>query len=233
MATVFRQVGSPYWYTAFFDGSGRRLRRSTKKIKRNEAVRVAAEMERLARQTVSYENDERSRQIYAILEEAGSQALRGQLNEASGRVMLNRILEVATGNTIHVASIESWLRDWLKDKEGSRTAGTYQRYRGVVDSFLEFLPATRRAAPLPSLAISEIRDFRDKLHHEGRSPTTVNMAVKILRSPLNLARKQGLVTHNPTEAVEPIAVNVEEKGVFSAQQVASDDRGGKALSGKA
>lgn len=221
MATVFRQTGSPYWYTAFFDGTGKRLRRSTKKTKRSDAILVAAEMERLARKRAEAGLDEKSRQIYSILEEAGVQALKGQLNETKGREFFNRIIEAATGSTVEIPTIEGWLRDWLLDKKGSRATTTHQRYEGVVDAFLNHLPDSKKTAPLPTLSISDIREFRDKLYAEGRSETTVNMAVKILRTPLNLARKHGVMIHNPAEAIEAIAPKSEEKSVFSLDQVAA------------
>lgn len=47
------------------------------------------------------------------------------------------------------------------------------------------------------------------------------MALKILRTPLTLARKQGYITHNPSEAVEILPAEVSEKGVFTSKQVAS------------
>ncbi len=77
MATVFRRPGSPYWYTAFFDGTGCRLFRSTKQRKRSEAVGVAAQMEKLARRAAKPREDDNSMEIYRILEDAGTQALRG------------------------------------------------------------------------------------------------------------------------------------------------------------
>lgn len=188
MATVFRQQGSPYWYAAFFNGAGKRLHRSTKQTNKNEAVRVGAEMERLARRAVKPQKNESAGEIYRILEEAGVQALRGTLNEAKGRDMLNQILQISSGLHVEIPSIEEWLNGWLEEKKGSRTEGTYLRYQGVIKSFLKDLPAPKRQAPLTALSLQDIQKFRSELQKGGRAPTTVNMAVKILRTPMQLGR---------------------------------------------
>ena len=221
MATVFRQPGSPYWYTAFFDGTGRRLRRSTKQRRRPDAVRVEAEMERLARRAAQPKQEQQSKEIYLILEEAGSQALRGKLNAPNAREFLNRIAEVATGEPIDNPSLEEWLCGWLEDKQGSRSKGTYARYKGVVDAFLKDLPAAKGKAPIAALTVADIRGFRNRLQEGGRTAATVNTMVRILRVPLTLARKQGYITHNPAEAIEPLTAKDEKKDAFTCKQVAS------------
>ena len=195
--------------------------RSTKQTKRNEAVRVAEEMERLARRAAKPQKNENAAEIYRILEEAGKQALRGTLNEAKGREFLNQILEVADGQQVEIPSIEEWLNTWLNEKKGSRTGGTYLRYEGVIKAFLETLTAAKRRSPLTALSLKDIQKFHNGLQRGGRAATTVNMAVKILRTPLNVARKLGYITHNPAEAIDPITAEVAERGVFSPEQVAS------------
>jgi integrase len=94
------------------------------------------------------------------------------------------------------------------------------RYERVVPGFLEFLPEAKRAQQLGALSIGDIRRYRDHLLSGGRAETTANMAVKIIRTPLTVARKQGLITSNPAEAVELVTATTNEKGVFSADDVA-------------
>ena len=67
--------------------------------------------------------------------------------------------------------------------------------------------------------MADIRRFRDSLNKGGRAATTENMAVKIIRTPLNLARKLGYITHSPTEAPDPITAVVGERHVFFPEQV--------------
>ena len=62
---------------------------------------------------------------------------------------------------------------------------------------------------------------RDQLREEGRAPGTVNLAIKILKIPLNLARRQGLIASKPAEAIEMLSADTVEKGVFSPEAVSS------------
>ncbi len=83
------------------------------------------------------------------------------------------------------------------------------------------LPATKRRAPIASLTVADIRGFRNHLQKGGRTAVTVNSAIKILRVPLNLARKQGYITHSPAEGIEPLTVEATKRGTFTSKQVAS------------
>lgn len=43
----------------------------------------------------------------------------------------------------------------------------------------------------------------------------MNLAIKILKIPLNLARRLGLIASNPAEAIEMLSADTVEKAVFS------------------
>lgn len=59
----------------------------------------------------------------------------------------------------------------MKEKTGPSASGTAQRYESAVDSFISFLPATRRALPLGALTVGVIQSFRDQLRAgEGGLP---------------------------------------------------------------
>ena len=219
MATLFRKPRSPFWYASYFDGTGYRVRHSTKEKSRHRAVVAAAAMEARARRA-NAEDPGKSRSILKVVEDAAELALRGKLDSASARELINTIMELSSGERLQDPSIEEWLKGWVGDKKKSRKLGTHARYEGVITSFLEFLPAAKRTAPLRTLSVADVRQFRDKLLKEGRAEATANMAVKILRNPLTIARRQGIVSNNPAEAVEMVTVKTEEKGVFSPNQVA-------------
>ncbi|MFT5853352.1 MAG: integrase [Verrucomicrobiales bacterium] len=218
MATIFRKKGSPFYWTAFYDADGRRRYRSTKSKRKTEAISIASEME-LASRRVG-DGGEFDRRILAILEEATEKALRHRLNTDVARDLLNRILECSTGEKLFDPTLEEWFRSWVEDKKKSRAEKTAIRYEGVINSFLDFLTLAKRRAPLGALTIDDVRRYRDKISREGRAEATVNFAVKTLRAPLNAARKQGLIVHNPAEGVDLVTVEVEEKGVFSPEDVA-------------
>ncbi|HWB02968.1 MAG TPA: site-specific integrase [Verrucomicrobiales bacterium] len=218
MATVFRKSGTSLWWTAYFDSHGRRRYRSTGMRTKSEAVATAAEMERQARRMTPGDSEQR-RRILRIIEEAGDMALKGTLTQSSGTTLLNRLIEAATGEALQQAGIEEWFRGWLKTKGASCTKGTAERYGGVVETFLMSLPVTKRAMPLGALTVGDIQKFRDQQMTEGRTAATANLALKVLRVPLNLARRQGILQNNPAEAIEMAAGDGLEKGVFAPEQI--------------
>ena len=220
MATLYRRPTSSIWWTAFFDADGKRHYKPTGKRIRSEAVAAAGELEREARR-IKPDDDERRRSILRILQDASQLALKGTLNQSSGQALLNRMTEAATGESLRQESVEGWFRGWLKEKSGSRTKGTAVRYEGIIDAFLKSLSAAKRAMPLAALAFADIQKFRDQLLAGGRTAVTANIAIKVLRSPLNVARRQGLISSNPAEAVEMVAGESVEKGVFSPQDIAA------------
>ena len=67
--------------------------------------------------------------------------------------------------------------------------------------------------------MAEVRKYRDALVKGGRTPGTANGVIKILRGPLNSARRQGLIAHNPAEAVEMLTAENHEKECFTPKQV--------------
>lgn len=154
-----------------------------------------------------------------LVEEAGEMALKGTLTQASAQVIIGKLTEAATGESVQQVLIEDWLRNWVKEKTLSRSAGTAERYEGIIDLFIESLPASRWTMPLASLTVGDVQRFRDGLLKGGRAAATANLAVKILRTPLNLARRQGLISSNPAEAVEMVAAEKLEKGVFTPAEV--------------
>jgi integrase len=227
MATVHRQPGSPYFF-AFYrlpagknpDGSVRwkQVKKSTRKRTRSEATAAATDIERAALLEAGATGD-RSRQFLGIVREAADDAARGMLTESLALDYISRITELATGKPVQSHTIESWLKGWLADKKRSKANGTALRYTGVVDSFLKTLSTARRAAPLASLTVDEVRAFRDAQLDAGKSAATANLAVKTLRIPLSLARRQGILQVNAAEGVDRVEGGTFEKGTFSMEDV--------------
>jgi hypothetical protein len=177
-----KRPGSPYYVACFTLPDGRPTQRSTKQTERAKAMAVCLD---LARSTQS--------------------ARASQLTEVQARKVLADIL-VATGDTLHIPSIRDFLNQWTENKMVCKAPGTIRRYQPVVATFLQHVGA-KADRPLSSLVPRDIESFRNVQTGEGKSATTVSLAVKTLRIPLNLARRQGLVFTNAAEAVElpPIA----------------------------
>ncbi len=192
---------SPYWIACYTSADGRRLKKSTKQTARHKALEIALALER-----------------------AEQLAAKSTLTETRARELIGEILERTTGDTVQFYTIEAWLRDWLKGKEVAKSKGTHVKYTHTVDSFLECL-GKRSKLNIAAITPKDVLNFRDSQIASGKHPNTVRYLMKQLRIPFNLARRQGIITHNPAEAVElpPAAKgeNGEEtsREVFTIQQV--------------
>lgn len=218
MSSIYRRKGSPFWWAAYLDSEGNRQLSSTKKSLKSEAILVGADLEKCARKVLPEDNEKRHR-LFRLLENAADLALSGTLSESAAQGIFSRMMEASTGEPLRQVSIAEWMRNWVAEKKGSKTTGTSVRYDGVIEAFLKSLPAGKRDQPLAALSISDIRTFRDKLLAEGRAPATANISVKILRAPLNLARRQGLLPNNPAEALEMVTPDPADKGFFTPEDI--------------
>ena len=222
--SLHRRTGSPYWY-AFFrtpdpdrPGQLRQHLKSTKSTNKETAKAKAREIEEAALRE-SGAGDEKSREIYALLKAASDIATKGHLNEIRGREILFEMIRISTGKDMKSYTVREWFAAWLADKSKANAAGTFIRYQGVLNQFLAFLPAERADGNLMNLTPEDIRDFRDAEHASGKSPNTVNDAIKTLRTSLNKARKQQLISNNPADAVEMLVGEEIEKAVFSPADI--------------
>ena len=186
MASVHHRPRSPFFFAAFRGADGRLVLRSTKQTDRAKALALALEFERAAKL-----------------------AKRGELVEAQARDILADIMKRAdTGETLRSVSIADHFRSWLATKEARKSAGTAERYGGVVEGFLASL-GNRAAKPLTALVAKDVDAFLDARLKQGVSPTTACVDMKVLRTALSVARRKGLITTNPAEAVElPDAVGM-------------------------
>jgi hypothetical protein len=222
--SLHRRKGSPYWY-AFFrtpdpdvPGKLRQHLKSTKKENKEEAKKEARELEEAALRE-SGAGDVKSREIYGLLKSAADIAAKGHLNEVRGREILSEMIRISTGKGMRTYTVRGWFTAWLADKAKANAEGTHIRYKGVVNQFLSFLPADRADGNLMNLTPEDIRDYRDAEQASGKSPSTVNDAVKTIRTALNKARRQQVIANNPAEAVEMLTANDLEKSVFSPEDI--------------
>ncbi len=196
MASVHRRPATPYWHAAFRGPDSRLILRSTKQTDRAKALAVALEFER-----------------------AVKLAMRGELVEAQAREVLKGIMARAdTGDTIQTVSIADYFRQWLGSKEARKAESTALRYKGVVEPFLESLgPRTKK--PLTSLTGRDVDRFLDARLKAGAAAGTAILEVKTIRTALNAARRKGLITTNPAEAVELPEADTVERGTFTPAEV--------------
>jgi integrase len=170
--------------------------RSTKCADRQKALAVAMEFERAAK-----------------IGRAGN------LVEAQARLVVADIMARAgTDETLRSPSVADFLADWLKTKEAKKSDSTHTRYSGAVEKFLDSLN-DRRNKPLTALTPRDLERFMEARVKENLSPSTVGLSVKVIRTALNHARRQGLIPTNPAEAVELPEARSAERGTFTPAEV--------------
>lgn len=193
MASVHKRPGSKYWYAAWRDADGHLYLRSTKQRERQKALIFALQMEHASRME--------------------------SLTEGQARNILGNLLErLGEGEKLRNPSIDEWLLEWLKSKEISNSESTMERYRGVVNTFIKHL-GQRAKRPLNALTTRDVQAFLTARQKSGCSPTTVSLDAKIIRTPLNAARRQGLISNNPAEGVELPDPEPVERGTFNGSEV--------------
>jgi len=195
MASVYRRPRSQYWHAGWRDADGKFQMRSTKQTERNKALQVAVELERVDRKTQ-----------------------KGEMVETQVRQVLNDILEKVGEPLVDVPTIRKWFLDWLKEKTSSKSEGTSERYKYVVDAFLAHLK-DRADKLLTVLTARDVQGYVTKRIEQKVSSATVNVDGKILRTCLNRAKRQGLISINPAEAVELPEKRSIERGTFTPTEV--------------
>ena len=197
MASIFRIPRSPFYFAAFRDAMGRRCQRTTKTGERPKALRIAMEFER-----------------------ASAAGREGLLTEAACRKVLSQLHEQTTGKPLAFYSVESWINEWLANCAGTAAPRTLERYAGTCRDFLAAIGERSKVA-LAALTVEDLRQYRDALKMQGRSPATCNQTLKILRAPLEEARRLGHVPVNPAHGVKALKdASAGKREAFTADQVA-------------
>lgn len=197
MAGLTKHPASPYFTAIFYDGAGQKVRRSTKKTTRRDAMAVAVKWEETAK--------------------AGRE---NRLTEIQARKVVADILARSTGETLHFHTCRAWLDEWVEGKRGTTAPATMTKYEQTVRDFLKHL-GERAELTLAAIGPKDIRSFRDALAKGGRAPSTVNMAIKkTLSAPFLAAFRLGYVSVNPCAGVDSLRDEGEgEREVFTTEQV--------------
>jgi integrase len=152
------------------------------------------------------------------MERAEKLAKTDELTESQARRIFDGVLERTTGERLRCPPIGEYLKQWLKDKEGDKAAGTFLRYSKSISVFLDHL-GERVKKPLTSLTAQQIQSFVTARSKTGLSSSTVTVDTKVIRTALNRARRQGLIPTNPAEAVDLPGNDAVERAPFTAAEV--------------
>ena len=197
MASIKQRPGSPYWICCYRKGNGERTQRSTKQAGKDEAWTVCLQWA-----------------------DAESRAAQGVLTEAQARLVISEIVERTTGEAMNFYSVQDWFNEWLAGKQQSKSAGTGVRYAQVIRDFLASL-GKRATLNIAQATPRDVKAFRDAEMLAGKAAKTVNLAVKVIGGGFNAARRQGLITSNPAEALESLHHEAESKEAFTGEQLQS------------
>jgi integrase len=133
-------------------------------------------------------------------EKAAIAGKQGTLVEARVRKVLSEILEQATGQPLHYATVADFFADWLKDKQGASAKKTAQKHTQMSQSFLTSLGSRSKLA-LAAIGPADIRKWSEELLRGGRAPSTVNTSVRVVSSVFEQAKRLGYIPTNPCNAL--------------------------------
>jgi integrase len=221
MASVYRKAGasgatSPFWQARLKGVTGERLWLSTKQTNQKKALAVAERWEQAVRKAKRQElNTVSATQILEAIEELTNTPA---TIEAT-RTLFDALLRDSIGEDLKGRDFGRYCKEWLAQKKTGVALSSVAKYRATVEGFLEFLFERRRSASVASITAGEIERFRTHLVGSGKTASTVNGSIGMLRALFNSARRQGIVAINPAEALEPIRSVKEDRLPFTDQQV--------------
>jgi integrase len=195
MASVFKRGDSKFYVACFVDRNGRQMKRSTKTADRNQALRIAQEIEDVERK-----------------------AKAGALTTAQLHKVLNDVSEKVTGDTLSVPSVEEYLQGWLEGIKAKRAKGTFERYSNTARRFIAHL-GPRAKRPVNAVSPADIEGFLNARLNSGMAPKTTIVDVKTLKSAFRRAELFGILTRNPVTAVQLPRDVSSERGVFTMDEV--------------
>ena len=179
MSFLTKRNRSPYWWAGWIGPDGRKIYRSTKCEKREDAMLVLS-----------------------AWQGATNKARAGMLTEDQVRRVAADLFLRATGETVERSSVREYLEGWAKRKELEIADASAGEYRRIAEGFVASMGA-RADKDLSIVTAKHVLAWRDG--EAGRiAASTANKSLKILRGAWSQAVKQGLVTTNPFKAVDTI-----------------------------
>src|SRR5260221_10004532 len=187
---------SPFWYCAYRLADGRRAFRSTGKTKKDEAWIIC--------------------QSYVEME---GKVAEGEASADQLMKVVNATLKRLGKDPIERPSARKWFKRWLDIEKGAVSESTLARYTQITESFLGSL-GSKADVRLSAITTDDVTKFRDELLEGGRTPQTVNQAIrKILKRPFKIALDEGVIDRNPVGAVRLLRGETAERGVFTPEEV--------------
>jgi integrase len=183
MATVHRTPASPNWLCYYTDRNGKRRTKSTLTRNKREAERICAKIQSIE-----------------------DQARTGNITEEKARRVIEKVIGeimAESGAPIERKTVREHFTSWLKAFEAEQSEGTFIRYQGIADNFLDFLDG-KASRNLSALTAADVERYRNTLQSRV-APSTVNTHLKVIRVALEKAVKQRVFETNPARLVDNLS----------------------------
>lgn len=182
MASVRKKRGSKFWFGCFVMADGRRLQRSTKSKDKMEALQIALSWEKAARQRATVDQSKK---------------------------VIASIVKIIHGDDAADESVRVYFQRWQARKAAEINAGTAERYKGCLESFLEHM-GEQATKPLTEVATAHVARWRDEIA-KRLAPGTVNFHLKIVRAAFRDAKLEKLIQETPGAGIKMLRRSVADK----------------------
>ena len=219
MASISKHAGSPYWY-AFFRAGGHAIRKRIEpKIEVNPSLPPGASMKE--RKRLEAENRAKAIKIALELESVARLASR-DAPEQRLRAIMADIVEKSGAKPASIGSIRFLYDEWKERalKQGANPK-TIENYQSRINRFLDWL-GSKADRPADSLTLAETQEFYDIRAREIH-PTTLKKESEVLAMAFSAGIKKGRLIFNPWAGIEKVK-QLRKKGrgsrtAFTEEQV--------------
>jgi integrase len=150
------------------------------------------------------------------LERMAEEASRADMDQKwLDRIAEETMRRLGHANSKNSTLVEVFLEQWLASQRGAVSERTFEKYAQVIRDCRRHLGSQT----LQAVRDEDIVRMRDALVSEGRSATTANFAVALLRRAFGVAVGKGLLQRNPVALVRSLREHRTVRGVFSVEQL--------------
>jgi integrase len=186
MPSIHRQTGRPFWFCAFSivnpeTGARKRCFRSTKTRDKKQAL-----------------------EICRTWHKAALRGRNGKLTPEVAREIISHgvadVFAATNPEALQRNTVRAHFQSWLTARQIETTPATFDRYKLVVNRFLDFLgkSADKDMAELRAADVTEFRNEQAK----ALSVASANLALKVLRACCADAVRLGIATNNVARNVK-------------------------------